>query len=88
MKKYDYKQIEKLVIKAQSGDNEAFEELYSTTYKNVYFYVLSILKDDTLAEDISQDVFLIVMKSINDLKNPKLFIAWVKKLHIIDVFKK
>lgn len=80
MKKYDYKQIEKLVIKAQSGDNEAFEELYSTTYKNVYFYVLSILKDDTLAEDISQDVFLIVMKSINDLKNPKLFIAWVKKI--------
>lgn len=80
MKKYDYKQIEKLVVKAQNGDHKALEELYNKTYNNIYFYVLSILKNEYLAEDISQEVFLTIINSIKDLKNPRLFIAWIKKI--------
>ncbi|WP_275094442.1 hypothetical protein [Paraclostridium sordellii] len=38
----DYEKISELVNKIKKGDLQAFDELYSLTYKKVYLLALSI----------------------------------------------
>ena len=80
MIKKKYTKTSKLVNKVKEGDSQAFAELYSLTYQKVYLLSLSILKNKSMAEDITQEVFINVLESINTLENPKLFIAWVNKI--------
>ncbi|WGX77520.1 sigma-70 family RNA polymerase sigma factor (plasmid) [Paraclostridium bifermentans] len=80
MSSLKYLKISKLVSKCKNGDSQAFSDLYSLTYQKVYFLSLSILKDKSMAEDATQEVFLIVLKSLDKLESPKLFIAWINKI--------
>lgn len=80
MSSLKYLKISKLVSKCKNGDSQAFSDLYSLTYQNVYFLSLNILKDRSMAEDAVQEVFLIVLKSLDKLESPKLFIAWINKI--------
>ena len=76
----DYIKIGKLVDKVKEGDLQAFDELYSLTYNKVYLLSLSILKNKDMAEDATQEIFINSLKSINQLKNPKLFLSWINKI--------
>lgn len=80
MSSLKYLKIGKLVSKCKNGDSQAFADLYSLTYQKVYFLSLSILKDKSMAEDAVQEVYLIVLKSIDKLEKPKLFLAWLNKI--------
>jgi RNA polymerase sigma-70 factor, ECF subfamily len=51
----------RLVIRAQSGDPEAFPALYACYLDQVYSYLRVALKDRHEAEDIAQDVFLRIL---------------------------
>lgn len=75
-----YIKMGNLVNKVKTGDLQAFDELYSLTYKKVYFLALSILKNKSMAEDATQEVFIKSLKSIDQLKNPKLFLSWINKI--------
>lgn len=75
-----YIKLAKLVSKVKDNDTQAFADLYSLTYQKVYFLSLSILKNKQMTEDAVQEVFIIVLKSINKLENPKLFLAWLNKI--------
>lgn len=76
-----------------AGDEVAFSHLLARHEKKVYQYILSKVKDEDLAEDIFQDVFI---KVINTLKLGKYneegkFINWVLRIshnYIIDHFRK
>ncbi|HOP56606.1 MAG TPA: RNA polymerase sigma factor [Bacillota bacterium] len=50
--------LDQLVRKYNAGDTEAFDQLYELTYRQVYFAVLPILNDRSLAEDIVQDTYM------------------------------
>lgn len=76
----NYEKIEELVTKAQSGDEDSFAEIYYLMYQKLYFFSLGILKDVDLAEDVVQDVFIIVKDKLDTLKNPRLFVAWINKI--------
>ena len=76
----DYEKISELVNKVKEGDLQAFDELYSLTYNKVYLLALSILKNKAMAEDSAQIICLKSLKSVNKLKNPKTFIAWINKI--------
>lgn len=60
---YDY--IAKLVRKTQAGDSDAFAELYAATYKKQYYFTYQYVKDSYLAQDILQDVSILVLKKID-----------------------
>ncbi|HTG66841.1 MAG TPA: RNA polymerase sigma-70 factor [Flavobacterium sp.] len=47
-----------LVIELMEGNQKAFSELFNLFYNDVYAYSLSMLKNEDLAEEIVQDVFL------------------------------
>ena len=47
--------MEKIVLLARSGDQEAIAELYEQSYNSVYQSVRAIIKDEDEALDIVQD---------------------------------
>lgn len=76
----DHKYISSLVVKLQQGDSEAFNQLYSMTYNKVYNYARHYLRDDFMAQDAVQEVFILALKNISKLKDTTLFIAWLNQI--------
>lgn len=81
MAELDYEYLAKLVKKAQKNDSDAFAELYTATYKKQYRFTYQYVKDPYLAQDILQEVYIIVLKNLNTLKNPRLFISWLNQIN-------
>jgi RNA polymerase sigma-70 factor (ECF subfamily) len=70
--------IANAVARAQRGDMEALRFLYLRYKNNVYGYVLSILRDEHEAEDVTQHVFLKLISAIKKYEPRKVpFTAWV-----------
>ena len=80
MDELDYNYLAELVLKTQRGDSEAFAELYTATYQKQYRFIYRYAKDAYLAQDILQDVYILVLKNINALKNPRLFVSWLNQI--------
>ena len=80
MDELDYNDLAELVLKTQRGDSEAFAELYTATYQKQYRFTYRYAKDAYLAQDILQDVYILVLKNINTLKNPRLFVSWLNQI--------
>ena len=80
MDELDYNYLAELVLKTQRGDSEAFAELYTATYQKQYRFTYRYAKDAYLAQDILQDVYILVLKNINTLKNPRLFVSWLNQI--------
>lgn len=80
MKESDHKYIAALVLKLQHGDSDAFSQIYGLTYNKVYNYARHYLRDDYLAQDAVQEVFILALKNINRLNDPTLFIAWLNQI--------
>ncbi len=73
-------EYEKLVIAIQSGSDGAFEQLYLTSYDRVYYYALTILKNESDTLDVTQEVFIKVHSSIRSLKEPKFYFTWLNRI--------
>ncbi len=82
-----------LVQQFVEGKQSAIETLISRHKKRVFTYILLIVKDHHLAEDIFQDTFIKVIRSLKSgryTENGK-FISWVLRIShnlIIDHFRK
>jgi RNA polymerase sigma-70 factor (ECF subfamily) len=62
-------QLEALVVSAQGGDTAAFEALYDHFYDRIYRYVSFKAGDASAAEDITEEVFLRMLRSIGTYKH-------------------
>ena len=73
-----------LVIRFKQRDTDAFAELYALTYNKVYNYARHYLKDEYLAQDAMQEVFISAFRNIDKLSDPTLFIDWLNgiSLHV------
>jgi len=82
-----------LVDKFVSGDVNSLELLINRYRKQVYTYIFLLVRNQHLAEDIFQDTFIKVIKSLDDGKyrdNGK-FLAWVLRIAhnlVIDHYRK
>ena len=91
MREPDHQQLAALVLLIQHNNNDAFAELYALTYNKVYNYARHYLRDDFLAQDAVQEIYISVLKNIGKLKDPMLFIAWLNQIsfHVcFDISKK
>lgn len=60
---------EKEIIKqCQNGDKAAFDTLIRSFYPYVTKYLLKLTHDEDLTEDLTQDVFLKVIRTIEEYK--------------------
>ena len=66
-----------LIHKILSGDEEAFGALVRKHQKSVHALAWRKIGDFHIAEEITQDAFLRVYKSLSTLKNPNQFAGWL-----------
>ena len=57
--------INRLAKELKNGQGDVFDELYELTHRIVFYSVLAILKDRSIAEDIVQDTYLRMLKNIS-----------------------
>jgi len=84
---------QELIKRFKEGDNIAIERLINKYKNKVYTYILLIVKEEHLAEDVFQDTFIKVIKSLHEgkYKDDGKFISWVTRIAhnlIIDHFRK
>lgn len=66
-----------VVVRAQVGDREAVAELVRGWHEPVWGYVRRMLGRDDVADDVSQEVWLAVVRGLPRLKEPERFAAWL-----------
>lgn len=74
--------ITNLVVRAKQGDENAFADLYNTTYKMVYHTCLGHLRNTEETEDAVQDVYISAFKSLPNLQDPNTFYGWLKTIAV------
>ncbi len=87
MRNLDYQYLASLVVEVQNGDSNAFAELYAATYQQQYHFALKYLHDEYLAQDALQETYILALKNIRAIKDPKLFIAWLNQISFRVCFK-
>uniref|UniRef100_UPI004055FCA0 RNA polymerase sigma factor n=1 Tax=Acetatifactor sp. TaxID=1872090 RepID=UPI004055FCA0 len=68
-----------------------FDKLYNTYYMEVYSYVMTIIKNAHIAEEITQDVFFKALKTQTSYKGNSNEFTWlcaIAKNACMDVFRK
>ena len=68
------------ISKAKQGDQDALSILYKENYRTVLFAIRSVVRDEDEAMDILQDTFVKAFNSLEQLKDPNKFTAWVKQI--------
>lgn len=69
-----------LIAQLQLHDEEAFNEIYRRYHKLVRYIAYGLTKNHADTDEVVQEVFLQVQKSINDLKEPAQFKAWLSRI--------
>jgi RNA polymerase sigma-70 factor, ECF subfamily len=81
-----------LIMRAQSRDAEAFGRLYEAYFEKIYRYVAVKIGNRTEAEDLTQQVFVNALESINSYKMREVpFSAWLYRIahnQIVDTLRK
>ena len=79
------------VIAAMQGNEQAFTDVYNAARNDVYRAARMIVKTDADAEDIVQEAFIKAYNSLDQLKDPSQFEAWIKQItrnKAIDMLRK
>ncbi len=74
------KDFTEIVRAALSGDEAAFEALYTMTKDSAYFIALSLTHNEQDALDILQDSYIKAFTHLNELNSPELFDSWLKRI--------
>lgn len=83
----DYQYLAKVVIRAQTGDSDAFAELYAATYQKQYRFASKYLRDEYLAQDAIQETYILALKNLSTLRDPMVFISWLNQISMRVCFK-
>ena len=75
------------VLQAQSGNHEALNELFRSVQEPLFRYVVSLVRDQHLAEDILQEVFMRIYRKLRWLREPQAFRAWSYQIASREAFR-
>jgi RNA polymerase sigma-70 factor, ECF subfamily len=82
---------ESLVRRAQENDSQAFAQLYEAYFDRIYRYISMRIRNETEAQDLTQQVFLKLLKSISSYKSRGVpFSSWLYRIAhnlVIDFFR-
>ena len=77
-----------LVQRAQRGDEQAFATLFQLHKKRVYSVCLQMTKDVADAEDLTQEAFMQVFRSVNSFRGDSAFSTWLYRVAVNTVLMK
>ena len=71
-----------LVCLAQAGNREAFDQLVVRCEPMVFAVVLRRLRNRSEALEVTQDVFIQVLRKLNQLREPERFGGWLRRIAV------
>lgn len=71
-----------LVVQLQQGDETAFKKLVDDYQVMVYNTVLGIVQNEADADDIAQEVFIQVFRSVSSFKGDSKFSTWLYRITV------
>jgi len=74
-----------LTRRAAASDARAFEELYRRYHRLVYGLCLRMTQNVAEAEDITQDVFILLHRKVGSFRGESLFTTWLHRLTVNQV---
>jgi RNA polymerase sigma-70 factor (ECF subfamily) len=74
-----------LTRRAARGDAAAFEELYRLHHRRVYTLCLRMTQNEAEAEDITQDIFIVLLHKAGDYRAEASFTTWLHRMTVNQV---
>lgn len=71
---------EELVVQAQAGDLEAFEQLFHRYKQKIANFVFQFVREHHLAEDVTQQVFIKVYQRLGQYKPTGKVASWIYRI--------
>jgi len=71
-----------IVQRVSKGDQTVFEELYRAHSRRVYALCLRMVGDPTEAEDLTQEVFLLLFRKVHTFRGDSAFSTWLHRLTV------
>jgi RNA polymerase sigma-70 factor, ECF subfamily len=75
------------VLRAQSGEIGALDRFFRSVQKPLFLRVFSIVGHRELAEDVVQDVFILLQGKLKWLRDPRYFRAWAFRIAAREAFR-
>jgi RNA polymerase sigma-70 factor, ECF subfamily len=70
------------VTRAQAGDHDAFSELYTQHKRRVFAICMRMVRDFSLAEDLTQETFLQLHRKLTSFRGDSVFTTWLHRLAV------
>jgi RNA polymerase sigma-70 factor (ECF subfamily) len=77
-----------LVLLARSGDRSALNQLLSEVQDGLYDYLVRLVSDRHLAEDILQEVFVLIWRKLCWLRDTEVFRPWAYRIANREAFRR
>ena len=77
----------RLVLLAQAGDRNAFNDLFLSVQERLYRYIYHLTQDKVMSDDLFQEVLITVFKNIRWLREPEFFRSWMYRIATRAAFK-
>jgi len=75
------------VLQAQSGSRKALDELFKSVQEPLFRYIVTLVDDRHLAEDVLQEVFIRIFRKLRWLREPQAFRAWSYQIATREAFR-
>jgi RNA polymerase sigma-70 factor (ECF subfamily) len=75
------------VLQAQSGSRQALDELFKSIQEPLFRYIVTVVNDKDLAEDVLQEVFIRIYRKLRWLREPQAFRAWSYQIATREAFR-
>ena len=75
------------MLQAQSGSREALNELFKSVQEPLFRYLVSVVNERQLAEDVLQEVFIRIYRKLRWLREPEAFRAWCYQIATREAFR-
>src|SRR5690349_11160460 len=76
-----------IVLRAQSGDRRALDELLRAIQPELLGYLARLVRDPHRAEDVLQDTFLIIVRQLGSLREARFFRTWAYRIATREAFR-
>ena len=82
MKKFENLTDEALALRYADGENEAFDELLNRTQTKLFTYIMFVVRDNEIANDIFQETFVKVITKLQhgQYTDSGKFVFWVTRI--------
>src|SRR5262245_7473240 len=76
------------VLRAQVGGRDALEALFKAVQAPLFRYIVGLVDDGALAEDILQEVLFRIYRKLGWLREPALFRPWCYRIATREVYRR